>query len=127
MVHAFNHLERVALDWLAQLCGVPSAHQGVLSSGGSTANLVALGAARQWAFEQRGVDVSEDGLPGGVQARVYASEQAHHTIQRSTGVLGLGRAGTRHIRCDARQRIDVGVLREALAEDRREGVVRSLW
>ena len=123
MVHAFNHLERVALDWIAQLCGIPATHQGVLSSGGSTANLVALGAARQWAFEQRGVDVSEDGLPGGVRARVYASEQAHHTIQRSTGVLGLGRAGTRHVPCDASGRIDVAALRAALIEDRRDDVV----
>jgi aromatic-L-amino-acid/L-tryptophan decarboxylase len=123
MVHAFNHLERVALDWMAQLCGIPAAHQGVLSSGGSTANLVALGAARQWAFEQRGVDVSEHGFPAGVLGRVYASEQAHHTIQRSTGVLGMGRAGTRHVACDAQGHIDVAALREALAEDQRNGVV----
>src|SRR5262249_53665891 len=79
-VQVFNTLERVALDWVAQLCGIPAAHQGVLSSGGSTANLIALGAARQWAFERRGLDVSQDGLPSGTQARIYASEQAHHTV-----------------------------------------------
>lgn len=123
MVQAFNHLEQVGLDWLAQLCGIPAGYQGVLSSGGSTANLVALGAARQWALEQRGVDVSEHGLPSGTRVRVYASEQAHHTIQRSTGVLGMGRAGTRHIRCDPRGRIDVAALRAALVEDRRDGVL----
>ena len=122
-VQAFNTLERVALDWVAQLCAIPAAHQGVLSSGGSTANLVALGAARQWAFERRGLDVSQDGLPSGAQARIYASERAHHTIQRATAVLGLGRAGTRHIACDARQRIDVTALRAAIAEDKRDGVV----
>ena len=55
--------------------------------------------------------------------RVYASEQAHHTIQRATAVLGLGRTGTRHIACDARQRIDVAALRAAIAEDERDGVV----
>jgi len=106
-VQAFNTLERVALDWVAQLCGIPAGHQGVFSSGGSTANLVALGVARQWAFERRGLDVSEDGLPPGARGRVYASEQAHHTIQRASAVLGLGRAGTRPVACDARQRIDV--------------------
>ena len=36
-VQAFNTLERVALDWVAQLCGIPAAWQGVFSSGGSTA------------------------------------------------------------------------------------------
>src|SRR5262249_33522184 len=42
-VQAFNTLERVALGWVAQLCGIPAAWPGVFSSGGSTANLVALG------------------------------------------------------------------------------------
>jgi len=122
-VHAFNTLERVALDWVAQLCGIPAACQGVFSSGGSTANLVALGAARQWAFERRGLDVSADGLPPGTRARVYASGQAHNTIQRATAVLGLGQAGTRRIACDARQRIDVAALRAAITADERDGVV----
>src|SRR5215475_883921 len=64
-VQAFNTLERVALDWLAQLCGIPAACQGVLSSGGSTANLVALGAARQWAFERRGMTRSSSSTASG--------------------------------------------------------------
>ena len=68
-VHAFHPLERVALGWVAELCGIPAACQGVFSSGGSTANLVALGAARQWAFERRGMDVSAEGLPPGTRAR----------------------------------------------------------
>ena len=38
-------------------------------------------------------------------------------------MLGLGRAGTRLIACDARQRIDVAALRAAIAEDERAGVV----
>ena len=38
-------------------------------------------------------------------------------------MLGLGRAGTRHIRCDARGRIDVAALRAAMAQDKRDGVV----
>src|SRR5690349_3492971 len=122
-VQAFNTLERVALDWVAQLCGIPAAWQGVFSSGGSTANLIALGAARQQAFERRGHDVSADGLPPAVRARVYASEQAHNTIQRATAMLGLGRAGTRRIACDARQRIDLAALRAAIAADERDGVV----
>jgi aromatic-L-amino-acid/L-tryptophan decarboxylase len=121
MVQVFSTLERVALDWVAQVCGIPAAHQGVLCSGGSTANLVALGAARQWGFERSGCLPGR--LPSGVQARIYASGQAHHTVQRATAVLGLGRAGTRHIACDARQRMDVAALRAAIAEDERDGVV----
>ena len=123
LVQSFNSLERISLQWLAQLCGLDPAMQGVYSSGGSTANLVALGAARQWAFEQRGVDVGQDGLPSGATARIYTSEQAHKTIQRSAAVLGLGRHGTRHIAVDADQRIDLAALRSALVEDRAAGIV----
>ena len=64
---AYNRLQlvrlRVALDWVAQLCGIPASYQGVFSSGGSTANLVALGAARQWAFERRGPGIVNDRSP----------------------------------------------------------------
>ncbi len=53
---SFNLLEEQALDWLAELCGLGDGMKGVFSSGGSTANLIALGAARQWALEQQGID-----------------------------------------------------------------------
>ena len=58
-VTAFNLVEQVSLRWLAELCGLDPTMQGVYSSGGSTANLVALGAARQSAFEQRGMALQE--------------------------------------------------------------------
>ncbi len=40
---AFNYLEGVALDWLADMFNLSRGMQGVLSSGGSTANLIGLG------------------------------------------------------------------------------------
>ncbi len=113
---AFNRLEELSLDWLAELCGLPAEMKGVYSSGGSVANLVALGAARQWSFEQRGVDPGADGL-GGLEAAIYASTEAHHTIQRAAGVLGLGRACVRAIPTDERQRMEIDALREAVAQD----------
>src|SRR5581483_10828011 len=39
-LHAFNLLEELSLDWLAELCGLSPQLKGVYSSGGSTANLV---------------------------------------------------------------------------------------
>lgn len=122
-LHAFNALERTGLRWLAELCGLPADTPGVFSSGGSTANLVALGAARQWAFEQRGIDVAQDGLPGGVTCRIYASERAHRTIHRSAAVLGLGRNAVVAIPTDADDRIDLTALERALAADAARGVV----
>ncbi len=93
-ITAFNLVEEVSLDWLAELCGLGGRMQGVYSSGGSVANLVALGAARQWALEQAGIDVAADGM-GKTEVAVYASAEAHHTVQRSAAVLGIGRAQVR--------------------------------
>ena len=119
---AFNLLEEVSLDWLASLCGLPETMKGVYSSGGSVANLVALGAARQWALEQAGLDPAAEGLDGR-QTAIYASAEAHHTIQRSAGVLGLGRRSVRAIATDARGRMDPGALADALERDVAEGVI----
>ncbi|HYN74828.1 MAG TPA: aminotransferase class V-fold PLP-dependent enzyme [Candidatus Limnocylindria bacterium] len=122
MLTAFNRLEQLSLEWLAQLCGLGDHMLGVYSSGGSTANLVALGAARQWALEQAGLDPAAAGLDGRRLA-VYTSTQAHHTIHRSAAVLGMGRASVRSIPTDDLLRLDLRTLEEALREDRAAGVI----
>lgn len=118
---AANLLEGQSLLWLQALLGVPASHQGVYSTGGSVANLIGLGVARQAAYEALGVDAAADGIdrPG----HVYASIESHHTIQRSTAVLGLGRHGVVPIPVDDRQRIDVDAVRRAIEADRAAGVV----
>jgi aromatic-L-amino-acid decarboxylase len=119
---AFNHLEELSLDWLAQLCGLSSKMKGVYSSGGSVANLVALGAARQWSLEQVGIDPAADGLDS-TRVALYSSSEAHHTIMRSAGVLGLGRRNVRQIPTDDHQRIDVSALERAMTADAEVGIV----
>lgn len=119
---AFNFLEELSLDWLGQLCGLASNMKGVYSSGGSVANLVALGAARQWAFEQLGIDAAATGW-GSTSTSIYTSVESHHTILRSAGVLGLGRRNVRLIACDAQQRLDPRALAQALEDDQNRGVV----
>ncbi len=121
-ITAFNHLEELSLEWLAELCGLAPHMLGVYSSGGSTANLVALGAARQWAFEQIGIDVAADGTRG-TEVAVYASAETHHTIQRAAGVLGIGRSNVRMIGTDDRQRMRPDLLRDAIARDLADGVL----
>jgi aromatic-L-amino-acid decarboxylase len=123
LVHAFNALERTGLRWLAELCGLPSDVTGVFSSGGSSANLIGLAAARQATFERRGVDVAADGLPGGVQARIYVSERAHRTIHRAAAVLGLGRNGVVEIATDEDGRIRVADLEAVLQRDAAAGII----
>jgi aromatic-L-amino-acid decarboxylase len=117
---AFNFLEEHSLRWLAEMFGL-GAMQGVYSSGGSVANLLALGAARQRTFERLGRDPAADGVDRCVA--IYASTETHHTVQRSAGVLGLGRRAVRAVACDRRGRMHVEALRAAIAEDLKEGVL----
>lgn len=123
VLHAFNALEWTGLRWLAELCGLPAGVEGVFTSGGSTANLLALGAARQSAYERLGVDVAADGIPLTTRGRIYASQRVHHTVHRAAAVLGLGRNGVREIETDPDGRIDVEALDAALRADAAAGIV----
>jgi aromatic-L-amino-acid decarboxylase len=117
---AFNLLEELSLDWLAQMFGLGDM-KGVYSSGGSVANLVALGAARQFAFEKAGRDPARDGVDRAVG--IYASSECHHTIQRSGGVLGVGRRAIRAIACDEQGRMRIDALRAAIEDDLAAGIL----
>src|SRR4051794_30728128 len=57
-------LEQVAIDWLRQLFELPDEFGGVLTSGATMGNFVALAAARNWWAEQHGVNVEQAGLAG---------------------------------------------------------------
>jgi aromatic-L-amino-acid decarboxylase len=121
-VQAFNHLESVGLRWLAELLGIPSGWQGTFTPGGSTANLVAIGAARQAAFERIGIDPARDGVTG-VATRIYASAEVHHVVNRAAAVLGLGRASLSPVPVDDACQIGRAELRMRLEADRRAGVL----
>ncbi len=117
---AFNYLEELSLEWLAQMFGLGSM-RGIYSSGGSVANLLGLGAARQAACEKVGRDPARDGLDRPLS--VYASRECHHTIQRAGGVLGIGRRAIRPIACDDHGRMSVDALCAAIETDLANGIL----
>jgi aromatic-L-amino-acid/L-tryptophan decarboxylase len=121
--HAAIYLEHGVIRWLMQLLGFPTEESaGLLVSGGSAATLTALAAARHRTLEQLGVDVRGQGvvaLP--VKLRIYASTQVHTCTQKAVELLGLGSESIRWIGVDARFRISLGELRQAIYDDRREG------
>lgn len=119
-ITAFNRVEELSLDWLAELCQLSPQMKGVYVSGGSVANLVALGAARQWALESAGLDPADTGLDGRPVA-IYASSQVHHTVQRAAAVLGLGRQAVVEVATDTRQRLDPTALAAAFRDGDRAG------
>lgn len=120
-VHAFNYLEHLSLEWLKELFGFPSHWHGTYTTGGSSANLIALGAARQWAIEQQGVDPSMTGLPPEMKWRIYASSEVHHVVNRAAAVLGIGRRNVIGVPVNQAGELDPDQLRKQIATDREAG------
>ena len=112
-----NLMDTIAMRWLATLLGFPPSYAGAFTTGGSTANLIGIGAARQHAGERLGLRPSLDGIHDLPEPRVYASVETHHVVGRALGVLGLGRRNLRSIPLDATHRIDLELVRRALDED----------
>lgn len=115
---AATELEEVALDWLRQMIGLPSGFMGIIMDTASVASLCAVAAAREAVGEHA---FREEGMAGGPRLRLYASEQAHSSIEKACIVLGLGRAGVCKIPIDAEFRMEADSLRRAIAEDRAAG------
>ncbi|NOY72829.1 MAG: aminotransferase class V-fold PLP-dependent enzyme [Gammaproteobacteria bacterium] len=113
---AFNFLEELSLQWMVEMFELPPEMKGLYSSGGSIANIVALGAARQQTFEQRlGIDPGKEGIQH--PCRIYATEASHHTIHRAAAVLGLGRNAVITIASDTIGRMSTEALQRQLEVD----------
>ena len=113
-------IEARVLRWLCELVGYEAKSFGVLASGGTEANLIALKCARDRAHD-RAVKQGLRSAPGDLA--VYASEQCHFSIERSIDVLGLGRESLRKIPADENFHVRVDALQEQLERDRQSGVV----
>jgi len=109
-------MEQVATDWLRRLFELPEGFQGVLTTGATMANFVALAAARNWLGERLGVDVEEQGVGGLGAVRVLSSGYIHASAVQAVGMLGLGRASIRQLSRDPVGRIDLEAVERALAE-----------
>ncbi len=112
-------VEEQTLRWLAELMGFPAGASGLLTSGGSMANLLGLNVGR---FAKAGFDVRAEGLAGAARLRVYCSAETHSWVGKAAELLGLGRAGMRVIGVDAEYRLRVDELQRAIAEDRAAGL-----
>jgi glutamate/tyrosine decarboxylase-like PLP-dependent enzyme len=120
--HAAVYVERAAVRWLMELVGFPvEGSMGLLVSGGSTASLTCLAAARYRAAATDGWDVRARGLRGMPALILYLSEEGHSCMRKAAEVLGLGGDAVRTVPVDGGYRMDVGALRAAVAGDRAAG------
>lgn len=113
---AATELETVVLNWIRQMIRLPESFTGVVYDTASIGIVHALAAAR----EAAGPEIRTRGLSGRRDLpvfRVYASDQAHSSIERAAIVLGLGEMNVVRVPSDANFRLDVIALSDAIRAD----------
>ncbi len=116
-----TELEQVVVSWLRQAVGLPESFDGFITDTASTSSLIALGAAR----EQAGFEASSLGLAGRAELgapRIYASQEAHSSIEKAAMTLGIGRRNVVRIATDEEFRMRPEALSIAITADLAAGL-----
>jgi aromatic-L-amino-acid/L-tryptophan decarboxylase len=103
-------IEENVVRWLCDLFEFPAEARGILSSGGSIANLSAIVTARH-------ARLGDDFLDG----TYYVSEQAHASVTKAAAIAGLSKRNLRLVPVDPELRMDPRALRLMVREDRATG------
>src|SRR5437773_7071324 len=115
---AASELETVVIDWLRQWMGLPKQFDGVVYDTASVGIMHALAVAR----EEAAPSTRKRGLIG-AQApvfRIYASDQAHSSVEKAAIALGLGEENVQRVPTGAEFRMDMAALRVMIERDLRE-------
>src|SRR5664279_5974141 len=103
-------LEEVSLGWLLDALGLPADCGGAFVTGATVANFTALAAARHAVLARAGWDVEADGLFGAPPITVVVGDEAHPSVFKSLGMLGLGRERVVKVKVDAQGRMTAAAL-----------------
>jgi glutamate/tyrosine decarboxylase-like PLP-dependent enzyme len=103
-------LELVSLRWLIDILGLPAGCGAGFVTGATTANLGALAAARHAVLTKAGWNVEADGLFGAPPVTVIVGEEAHSSLFKALGLLGLGRKRVVRVPVDGQGRMRADAL-----------------
>jgi len=115
--HSAIYVEREVIAWSAEIFGFPPGTSGMLTSGTSLANLIAVVVARR---RYLGDGVRANGL-GDSRLRAYTSEAAHRCVGAAFDIAGFGTRALHRIATDGMHRIDIDSLRASIEADRAAG------
>ena len=116
---AATELEQVVMDWLRQMTGLPEGFVGSIQDTASTATLVALLSAREHA--SRGASGLQ-GMSGGPALTVYASREAHSSVDKGVKLAGYGLERLRRIPTDPAYAMDPAALEREIERDLAAGL-----
>jgi len=98
-------LEEVSLRWLLDVLQLPAESGGAFVTGATVANFTALAAARHAVLQRFGWDVESDGLFGAPPVTVVVGGEAHPSVIKALGMLGLGRSRVVRVPVDGQGRM----------------------
>ncbi len=120
--HSPVKIEHAVIRWAAEMLEYPPSASGLLLTGTSIANFIAVIIART---HHLGAEVKKTGLN---EAKLvgYASAAAHVCVSRAFDFAGLGSTALRLIPCDELGRMQTSLLNEAIVVDIADGFVPFL-
>jgi glutamate/tyrosine decarboxylase-like PLP-dependent enzyme len=98
-------LEEVSLGWLLDVLRLPAGSAGAFVTGATVANFTALAAARHRVLARAGWDVEAEGLFGAPPITVVVGDEAHPSLIKALGMLGLGRSRLVRVPVDGQGRM----------------------
>jgi aromatic-L-amino-acid decarboxylase len=121
---AATELEQVVMEWLRGMLGLPEGFTGVIQDTASTSTLVALLMARErstgYGFQEEGASAE-----GAGRLVVYASEEAHSSVEKGVFLAGFGRKSLRRVPVDAEFAMDPAALEQMVRDDVDRGLLPS--
>src|SRR6266851_4592667 len=109
-----SKIELETVRWIGERVGWPGEFNGTFTSGGNEANFSGLALALASSFP----NVVEEGVAAiGGQPVLYASAESHHSLDKSAGLLGIGRKALRRIAMNEAAQLDPEMLERALTQD----------
>ena len=121
--HAAPYVERQVIGWCRELFGFPQGASGVLVTGTSMANLIAVVVARTSAL---GPEVRASGVRAAPRLTAYAARSAHGCVTKAMEIAGLGADALRLLPTGPDRRLDLAALAAAIAGDRKDGALPFL-
>jgi len=113
-----SKIEHETVRWIGERVGWPGEFNGTFTSGGNEANFSGLALALAAKFP----DAIEDGVTSiGAQPVLYASGEAHHSMDKSAGLLGVGRKALRRIPVNENVQLDPRILEQTIKADLASG------
>ncbi|WP_326983586.1 aspartate aminotransferase family protein [Chryseobacterium sp. MYb264] len=116
-------MEQKLIEWTCNEIGYGKNSDGIFTSGGSQSNLMGMLLARDhYSIKHFNHHIKKNGLPENAHRfRIFASEAAHFSIQKSASILGLGEQAVVKVKTDHSFKMNSILLEDAIQKEIENG------